>query len=218
MPFVNPNLFRNKSYSLGLTIAVLVMAVGYSLPFLTPQLLANVHKLSAGLIGFAMVPGAAVSAFLGRKAGKLADIKGNMVLFTIASALLVICFSLMSLFAGVSPMIVAVFLIFGNVGQMFIQIALSNTISRTLPKEQTGIGMGLLSMLNFLSGAVATSVYSKIVDQGVTFRLNPFNAFPDSYVYSNIYFVLMLTVLGVWIMYRTQFGSKKQLRGERKHA
>jgi DHA2 family metal-tetracycline-proton antiporter-like MFS transporter len=218
VPFVNPNLFRNKSYSLGLTIAVLVMAVGYSLPFLTPQLLADVHKLSAGLIGFAMVPGAAVSAFFGRKAGKLADIKGNMVLFTIASALLVICFSLMSLFAGVSPMIVAVFLIFGNVGQMFIQIALSNTISRTLPKEQTGIGMGLLSMLNFLSGAVATSVYSKIVDQGVTFRLNPFNAFPDSYVYSNIYFVLMLTVLGVWIMYRTQFGSKKQLRGERKHA
>lgn len=60
-PFVNPRLFRNSSYTLGLAIAVLVVAVGYSLPFLTPQLLAEVHKLSPGLIGFVMVPGAAVS-------------------------------------------------------------------------------------------------------------------------------------------------------------
>lgn len=207
-PFVNPGLFRNRSYSLGLIIAVLVMAVGYSLPFLTPQLLADVHKLSPGLIGFAMVPGAAVSAFLGRKAGKLADAKGNTALFTIAGGLLMVCFSLMSMFAGIPPAAVAVFLIFGNVGQMFMQIALSNTISRTLPKEQTGIGMGLLAMLNFLSGAVSTGIYSKVVDHGATFRLNPFYAFPDSYVYSNIYFVLALAVLGVWILYRAQFGSK----------
>ncbi|GIP33577.1 MFS transporter [Paenibacillus sp. J2TS4] len=213
-PFVNPRLFRNSSYSLGLTIAVLVMAVGYSLPFLTPQLLADVHGLSPGLIGYAMVPGAAVSAFLGRKAGKLADIKGNMTLFTIAGGLLMICFSLLSLYAGVSPVIIAVFLIFGNVGLMFMQIALSNTISRTLPKEQTGIGMGLLSMLNFLSGAISTGVYSKVIDQGTAFRLNPFNAFPGTYVYSNIYFVLALTVLGVWIMYRVRFGSRLKVRGE----
>nr|WP_311283331.1 hypothetical protein [Paenibacillus macerans] len=48
---------------------------------------------------------------------------------------------------------IAVLLIFGNVGQMFMQIALTGTISRTLTKEQTGVGMGLLSMSNFLSGA-----------------------------------------------------------------
>lgn len=207
-PFVNPGLFRNGGYSLGLTIAVLVMAVGYSLPFLTPQLLADVHELSPGWIGFAMVPGAAVSAFLGRKAGKLADAKGNMALFTIAGGLLIVCFSLMFLFAGVSPVVVAMILIFGNVGQMFMQISLSNTISRTLPKEQTGIGMGLFSMLSFLSGAVSTGVYGKIVDQGAAIRLNPFHALPDSRVYGNIYFVLALAVAGVWILYRSRFGKR----------
>ncbi len=213
-PFVNPGLFRNGSYLSGLAIAVFVMAAGTSLPLLTPQLLAEVHRLPPGLIGFAMVPGAAVSAFLGRKAGKLADVKGNMALFTIAGGLLLICFSLMSLFAGVPPMIVAVILVFGNVGLMFMQIALSNTISRTLTKEQTGIGMGLLSMLNFLSGAISTSVYGKIIDQGAAIRLNPFNAFPNAAVYSNIYFVLALIVLGVWILYRARFGSQMKLRGE----
>lgn len=213
-PFVNPTLFRSRGYSVALTIAVLVMSVGYSLPFLTPQMLADVHNLSPGLIGFVMVPGAAFSAYLGRKVGKLADARGNMTLFTIAGGLLMVCFSLMFLFAGVSPAIVAIFLIFGNVGQMSMQIALSNTISRTLPKEQTGIGMGLFSMLNFLSGAVASGVYGKAIDQGALFRLSPFYTSPEFTVYSNIYFILILTVVGIWILYRLQFGHQTALQGE----
>lgn len=148
-PFVNPKLFGNPKYSLGLALSVLLVSAMYALPFLTPQLLADVHRLPPGLIGFAMVPGAAVSAFLGRSAGKFADRRGNLTLFTIAGGLLILCFLLMSSFAGLPPAIVAAFLVFGNVGQMFLQIALSNTISRTLSKEQTGIGMGLFSMLNF---------------------------------------------------------------------
>ena len=207
-PFVNPELFRNSGYTVALTIAVLVMAVGYSLPFLTPQLLADVHHLPPGLIGFAMVPGAIFTAFLGRKAGKLADTKGNLTLFTIAGGLLMVCFTLMFLFAGVSPVIVAGFLIFGNVGQMFMQISLHNTISRTLPKEQTGIGMGLYSMLNFLSGAVSAGIYGKTIDQGALFHLNPLVVSPNFYVYSNIYYILLLGVVGIWIVYRIQFGRK----------
>ncbi|MBN2984617.1 MFS transporter [Cohnella algarum] len=213
-PFVNPSLFRNVDYSLGLAIAVMGVSVGYCLLLLTPQLLADVHDLSPGLIGFIMVPGAAVSALLGRKAGKLADAKGNSTLLAIASVLLFVCFSLMYLFSlGGSPVLVAVFLIFGNVGLMFFQIALSNTISRTLPNEQTGIGMGLLSMLNFLSGAIATGIYSKIVDHGASFSLNPFVEEKNSYVYGNIYFVLTLAVLGIWIVYRVRFGSRTGERG-----
>jgi len=34
--FVSPSLFRNRRNSAGLAIAVLVMGIGYSLPFLTP--------------------------------------------------------------------------------------------------------------------------------------------------------------------------------------
>ena len=95
-----------------------------------------------------------------------------------------------------------------------MQIALSNTISRTLPKEQTGIGMGLFSMLNFLSGAVASGVYGKAIDQGALFRLSPFYTSPEFTVYSNIYFILILTVVGIWILYRLQFGHQTALQGE----
>jgi hypothetical protein len=132
-PFVQPGLFRNRSYSLGLAIAFLATATGYSLPFLVPQLLSEVHRLGPGPVGLSIVPAAVVTALLGKRGGKLADTKGNPFLFAVASCLLLVSFLLMSSFAGVSPILVAVFLMIGYVGHSFLLIALSNTVSRTIP-------------------------------------------------------------------------------------
>lgn len=209
-PFVNPRLFRNVSYSFGLVLSAMVMGIGYALPFLTPQLLAEVNRLPAVWIGFAMVPGAAASAILGRKGGKLADAKGNAFVFYLASSLLISCFLLYSGGSGAPAGWVAAILILGNVGQMFMQLALSNTISRTLPKELTGVGMGMLSMLSFLSGTVAISLYGKAVDFGATSHWNPLNPFEGSAVYSNVALVLALLHIGILLSYRyyaQQFGS-----------
>jgi len=71
-----------------------------------------------------------------------------------------------------------------------------------------------VTFADWLPAVISTGVYSKVVDQGTAFRLNPFYTLSDSYVYSNIYFVLAFTVLGVWIMYHAKFRNKMQLRGE----
>jgi len=209
-PFIKPGLFRSKGYSLGLTIAFLATGIGYSLNFLSPQLLTHVNELAPGLVGFALVPAAAMTAVLGRKGGKLADSKGNSFLFYMASALLLTCFVLLSSFAGMSPVLIAIILIFGNVGQSFLLIALSNAISRSLPKEQTGIGMGMLAMLNFISGAIAAGVYGKAVDQGASFHWNLVNSHPVAFVYSNIYLVLAVLHAGILLFYYVQFGRARQ--------
>nr|WP_276356715.1 MFS transporter [Cohnella sp. YIM B05605] len=209
-PFVQPRLFRNRQYTQGLVLSVLIMGVGFSLSLLTPQLLADVHRLEPGWIGFAMVPAAVISALLGRKGGKLADAKGNPFLFMTASGLLIVCFALMSSFTGISPVWISVFLVFGNVGQMFIGIALSNTLSRTLPKEQTGVGMGLMQLLSFLSSAVSAGIYSKVTDHGAGLSLNPLNAEPESYIYGNVYAVLALSHIGILVFYRFVFSRVRQ--------
>lgn len=208
-PFVQPRLFRNKSYSYGLAIAFVVNGVGYSLAFLSPQLLSLVNGLAPGLVGFSMVPAAIASALLGRTGGKLADDKGNPFLYFTASALLIACFVLLSTFAGISPIAIAIFLILGNVGQTFMVVALSNTISRTLPKDQTGVGMGLLSLLNFISGALSAGLYSKMVDHGSAFHWNPANVSlnHNAFVFSNIYTVLAVLHVAMLAFYYVQFGK-----------
>ncbi|WP_400161787.1 MFS transporter [Brevibacillus sp. TJ4] len=204
-PFVSLQLFENKRYTLGLSLSVLAVGIGYALPFLTPLLLADVNRLESGLIGFAMVPAAVVSAILGRRGGRLADSKGNRFLFSVAVGLLVFCFALFSIYSGVSAGWIAVFLIFGTVGQMFMQISLNNAISRTLPKEQTGVGMGLLTMLTFLSGAVVTGIYSRVAEGDAATAWNPLHMYPEASVYSNLYLVLALLQIGLLLLYRLRF-------------
>ena len=88
-----------------------------------------------------------------------------------------------------------------------MQISMSNTISQTLSKEETGVGMGLLSMINFISGAMTMSVVGKLLDKGSTsLKLNPFVANEAANMYSNIFGVMSLLILLVVVLYRFQFG------------
>lgn len=209
-PFIQPKLFRNKNYSIGLFIAFITTAMSFSLTFMSPQFLTALNHLSPSSIGFVLFPAAIASAIMGRRGGKLADERGNFTLVSIAALLIFSCFVLLSTFIGVSPYVIALILIAGNVGQTFMQIAMSNTISRTLPKEETGVGMGLLSMINFISGAIAMSLIGKLLDKGSSsFHLNPVVTNPTAYVYSNIFVVLSIVIVVAIVIYRLQFGAAK---------
>lgn len=203
-PFVQPSLFRNRSYSLGLGVAFVLTGLNFGVPFLAPQFLAEVNHLSPIAVGFVLCPAAICAALLGRKGGKLADDKGNRYLFALAAGLILLSFILLSSVIGLSPVWIACFMIFGTVGQSFIQIAMSNTISRTLAKDQIGVGMGLFAMLNFIAGATATTLIGKSLDAGASFRLNPFPQ-GDAVLYSNILVFLGALLIAVAIVYFAQF-------------
>lgn len=212
-PFIQPALFQNRSYTLGLLIAFLATALSFGMPFITPQFLAKLNGLTPLSIGFTMFPAALITAVMGRRGGRLADSKGNRVLVVIAAALLFVCFIFLSLVVGLPVYWVAIGLIFGNVGQSFMQIAMSNTVSRTLPKEQTGVGMGFYSMLNFISGATATSLIGKLLDYpNPAFRLNPAVTEPAAYIYSNIFVILGLMAAAVAALYILLFGASARVR------
>ncbi|MFM9278284.1 MFS transporter [Paenibacillus jiagnxiensis] len=218
-PFIQPALLKNKQYSYGLFIAFLATGMNFSLPFLAPQFLNGVNQLSPAMIGLIMFPAAISSAFMGRQGGKLADERGNSFLVYTAVGLILICFITLSIFVGLSPYLIMFLLIFGNLGQTFLQIAMSNTISQTLAKDQVGVGMGLFSLLNFIAGAVTTSVIGKMLDVGTSsFHLNPFALKDNAYVYSNIFSVLAVLALMIMVLYTLQSrisspgGLNKQLK------
>jgi DHA2 family metal-tetracycline-proton antiporter-like MFS transporter len=206
-PFVQLSVFRNKAYSLGLALAFVLTGLNFAIPYLAPQFLARLNDLSPLAIGFVLFPAAICSALLGRRGGKIADERGNRTLFAIAAVLLFVAFVSMSTVVGLSPIIVAVFLIFSYVGQTFIQIAMSNTVSQTLPKEQTGVGMGLFAMMNFIAGAAATAVIGKALDAGTTnVRLNPVPP-AEAALFSNVFLCLAVMIVIVSVVYFVQFGS-----------
>lgn len=64
----------------------------------------------------------------------------------------------------------------------------------------------LFSLLNFLSGAIATGIYGKAVDVGATHAWNPLNTDQGASTYSNIYVILAAVQLGILLLYAVQFG------------
>ncbi|AUS26447.1 MFS transporter [Paenibacillus polymyxa] len=183
------------------------------MPYLAPQFLNSLNQLTPATIGLIMFPAAIASALLGKKGGRLADSKGNSVLVYTAVSLLFICFISLSTFVGASPYLILFLLIFGNVGQTFMQIAMSNTISRTLSKDQIGVGMGLLSLLNFIAGAITTSILGKTLDSSSSFHLNPVVSNVQVFNFSNIFTVLALIALVTMGLYALQF--RRGARGNR---
>ncbi|MFB5269606.1 MFS transporter [Paenibacillus enshidis] len=81
-----------------------------------------------------------------------------------------------------------------------------------------GVGMGLLSMINFLSGTISTLIYSKILDQGAEQQWNPFYSAQGNFMYSNIYlalFVLYIALLVIYQLYlRRHLITPAALKGE----
>lgn len=210
-PFVQPDVFRNRSYTWGMIISFVLVACGFSIPFIIPQLLTHVYDAYPALTGLIMLPSALIAALLGRRGGKLADEKGNVYLIYTASTMLAIGFICLSFAAGMSLFFVASFLVLAVLGQSYMQIALSNTIAQTLSKEQVGIGMGLLSMFNFIAASVSTTVLGKVIDGGAQqMHFNPFISLSSAFVYSNLFIVLALLVVVMTFVYRWHFDRKSQ--------
>ncbi|PLR75255.1 hypothetical protein CU633_21980 [Bacillus sp. V3-13] len=92
-----------------------------------------------------------------------------------------------------------------NIGQTFIQVAMSNTVSHTLSKEYAGIGMGFFTMMTFIAGATSTTLIGKVLDYGSSVQLNPLQVYKQATIYSNAFFILTVVLLLVVVLFYTLF-------------
>lgn len=201
-PFIPISLFKNKQFSLGIAISGICSGIGFGIPYLTPLLLQEVNGLSPLLSGLYMFPSALIAALLGISGGRLADRKGNRSLTHLALIGFFIGFSVLSIFAGYSPYMTMFILIFACIGQTFMQISMANTVSNTLPKADVGVGMGIMMMINFISGAVFTTMMSASLEKkDLSMQLNPLLLTQNGISYSNIYTVLSILVVIITLTY-----------------
>lgn len=203
-PFVQPKLLAIRAYRSGLLTIFLSSAAVFGVTFMTPLMLEGVGKLPVENVGLVMFPGALSAAVMGQIGGRLADRKGASPVILTALVLMIAGFFTLSTFAGMSPWFIAVFLIIGNIGYSFIQASLAKVVAGTLPRELTGVGMGMYNLINFLAGAVSAAVVSRVLDAGTaSFRLNPLALSGSGTLYGNVYLGLSLvTAVNLMLFYR----------------
>jgi MFS family permease len=92
----------------------------------------------------------------------------------------------------------AVFLLF-YIGFAFLQTAITNTVSMTLPEAEAGTGMGLYNLITIISGAFGMAMTAKLLDSGLLhFPVLSSNEIAWSYQNLFLLFALFVLVAGVW--------------------
>lgn len=206
IPLIPLTLFRNRDYRRGLIMGGINAAVNFGVLLITPLLFSQAYHLNETWVGLLLFPGAISAAFLGYIGGKLIDYKGNRFVMSFAISLISVGLIALSTISGYSIIGVSFFLIFTGVGYIFMQPTLVNWVSSTLESDESGIGMGVYSLNNFLSTAISGAIASTMLDHISQVPINPFGAHGISGVYSNVYFFLfILTLMNLVLLYQWMY-------------
>ncbi|MGP4073694.1 MFS transporter [Piscibacillus sp. B03] len=203
-PFIPPRLFKNRNYVVTLVVSFIGVACLFGLMFSVPIMLRDVYELTTLQIGLAMFPGAMGAALIGRKGGQLVDQKGSRTIFLVSLLLLLTGFLIVSTTVGAHPVIFSLSLIFPMLCFPLVQSSGADILAGILSQKETGIGMGVFNLLNFVSGALSGALVGKVLD---IYRpetpLNPFGVVGTGAVYSNIFITFMILILLGFILFKS---------------
>ncbi len=172
-PFIERLLLANRRYLLLCVTGFCAMAGNIGALVVAPFLYEEIHGLSAGETGLALLPTALAVALLSRTAGRLAD-RYDPFLLIIGGLFvnLVTLFLLATFGIGWPVLPFAALSTFLGVGQAFVNSPLSVTLTRTIPQRIYGVGLGLYNMLFFVGSgfgaALSTALYEAREGAGST--------------------------------------------------
>jgi DHA2 family metal-tetracycline-proton antiporter-like MFS transporter len=176
-------------------------------------MLHEVYSLNTSQIGLVLFPGAISSVIFGPIAGTLADRKGNSFVVFIGLILLIASMVIMAFLLSVSVIVIAAALLLTYVGFSLFQTAMINSVSQTLPENETGVGMGLFNLVATIAGAVGTAVAGKILDgKWLDFSFLPTVSLPKGFSYSNILLLFTIVVVLGGILYLRSFRNIETIK------
>ncbi len=170
-PFIQPELLRNKYYRRIVFMSYIGFTLHFAVLFLMPIMLEQVYDRGAAAIGFIIFPGAMLSAVAAIYVGRLIDAYGNIRILLLSQILLMISALVFFLFSGWSPYMIMVAYMFTSFGFSSLSSSSTNEVSRILPSEQIGAGIGLKQQTQFIgsaTGSVLAGILLEVYTQPYT--------------------------------------------------
>ncbi|UUZ86808.1 MFS transporter [Paenibacillus sp. P26] len=186
-PFIQPALFRDKPYMSLSVLGIAAYIINFATLFVVPQILSHLYGLTAGQSGLLLFPGALISMLASNRIGKMIDRFGNGRLLRSAPWSLLASTVLFALLAVQTYYAIMIGYVVMSIGFTALTTSVSNEMSRILPKDRTGSGMGLFQLTQFFSGAFSVAVTG---DSLVLLKDQPLTS-----AYSDIYWGMTVVAL-----------------------
>jgi DHA2 family metal-tetracycline-proton antiporter-like MFS transporter/DHA2 family florfenicol/chloramphenicol resistance protein-like MFS transporter len=197
-PFVSPTLFRKRGYVAAVIVGYFSMLVNVSCLVSIPLLVSQVNGLPPWATGLVLAPGAIALALLSPLAGRLSDRIGFKA--PVYAGLTVMSLSVLfisSFAAGAAPYLVAAGMIGVGTGFAFTNSPNVNAAAAALPKEETGVGLGIFNGLFFLGGGTGPAVVGAFLSarsEAGAGALNPLYRL-DAAPFSDAFLLLVVALL-----------------------
>ncbi|MYL70724.1 MFS transporter [Halobacillus litoralis] len=218
-PFIPAHLFKSNQYRATIITSFLGVVCLFGMMFMLPIMFRDAYGLGTMMIGLVLFPGALSAALMGQKGGNLVDSKGNTFVLYLALGLLGTGFVVLSTLVGAHPYIVSGAIIMAYMSFPLVQASSADILANILHKNETGVGMGVFNLLNFVSGALSGALIGRALD---VFDPNqPFNWFGfegTTAVYSNIFLAFALIIVLGFLQFRLNFYKKEQTYAQKKPA
>ncbi|WP_026690149.1 MFS transporter [Alteribacter aurantiacus] len=205
-PFIQPSLLKNKNYTITVATSFMGTSVLFGMIFIIPIMLRDLYELNTLAIGLVLFPGAMAAGLIGQAGGRLVDKKGSVPVVKLALLLVAGGTFFISTFAGFHPLVIACCLLVTYLGFPLIQSSTANLLSIIVPKKETGVGIGMFNLLNFMSAAIGSAVYGRILDiESTTVLLNPLALNEANVIYTNLFLSLTVIALLAFTLFSQKF-------------
>jgi MFS transporter, DHA2 family, metal-tetracycline-proton antiporter len=212
VPFVSPQLFRNRAFLSTAAVGFFMMFANLGSLILSPLLLSEENGLPAAGIGLALAPGALTVAVLSPLTGRLSDRIGPRALVRIGLVIMLVSTFFISSFAAGAPALWVSAGLWGlGLGFAAVNSPNANAATATLSPEESGVGLGIYQMIFFLGGGFGPAVAATFLafrNAPGTDALNPIYAF-DAAPFSDAFLLVSAATI---VAFLASFGLKSSTR------
>lgn len=153
LPFIQPMLLKNKGYRTVLYMSYLGFTTHFAILVLMPLMLQHVFSKNPTSVGLIIFPGALLSAVAAIYVGRLIDRYGNIKIMLMAHVLLTVSTVIFYFLSPMSEYMIMFGYMFTSFGFSSLSSSSTNEVSRILPDEHIGSGIGLKQLLQFVGAA-----------------------------------------------------------------
>ncbi|MBB6454823.1 DHA2 family metal-tetracycline-proton antiporter-like MFS transporter [Salirhabdus euzebyi] len=210
-PFIPPHFFKNKKFVATIITSFFGVACLFGLMFTLPIMLRDVHELTTMQIGLVLFPGAICAAIIGQFGGRLVDSKGSRFVLFLSMMILSTGFFVISISTGLHPIVLSLSIILAYMCFPLVQASTADLLANILPNKETGVGMGVFNLMNFVAGSLSGAIIGKVLDiYSPEKSFNPFAQKGGSAAYSDVFLMFVFIVLGAYLFFRTFYENKKR--------
>lgn len=212
-PFVTPAFFKNTRWLMAISLILVFYFNNYCMSPIFNAICRDIYGITnSASVSMHIVWAFLVAALCGTTSGAIVDKIGRQPTLIIAACMMIGGFvgSALIISAGIIPLTITAAIFYGGVGLIYSPLV--STVLDTLPREQSGRGVGMNDLVMNVTGSIGIAIFGGLMAGDSLGGVSIIGATGKQAVYSNLLLIaacIALLGLLMYLAFRKHIYAKK---------